>query len=159
MGITRRAGQRRQGSRCRATASTSREGPMTAGGPPLAALWPIHELTPLPTASRWRFAVVAVAPTGRISLPVAARDVLEVTHVGRTVHATGRRAGLILRLDGIGRPLAVDGRGRLTLPVWLRHATHGAGTALLAAAIDAPLVLVASTSLLDAVADAMVGER
>jgi hypothetical protein len=56
--------------------------------------------------------------------------------------------------------MVVDGRGRLSLPVWWRPACVPAGVVAVAARVgQCPLVLLAPTGVLDALADALVGER
>jgi hypothetical protein len=67
----------------------------------------------------------------------------------------------VLRGGGGGRAVALDGRGRIVVPRWLRAAAEpdeallvGTGTAK-----DGPVVLLAPVRLLGGFADALVGER
>jgi DNA-binding transcriptional regulator/RsmH inhibitor MraZ len=59
-------------------------------------------------------------------------------------------AMLVLHDHGAGASLAIDGRGRLILPAWLRAASRSSGSVLVAArAATVPAVVLAPTDLLD----------
>ena len=98
---------------------------------------------------QWQHWVVAVEPTGRITLPSAARQALGS---GSCVQAVTRESMLVLhRRDG-GANLAIDRRGRLILPAWLRTPARSSGSVLVAArAVGTPAVVVAPTGVLEAI--------
>ena len=78
-----------------------------------------------------------------------------------SLRASTRGEVVVLRCDGPGRPVAVDERGRLIVPRWLRDATGGDGSLLVGSRTghDAePVVLLAPTRLLAGAAEALVGE-
>lgn len=112
---------------------------------PRLALPALRERPASSRPSRWRHWIVAVEPTGRITVPAPAREVLRVN----AVHAVTRGSALILRAEGIGAPVAVDRRGRLALPAWLRRASAPAHAVLVAAGRDDATVVVAPASVLD----------
>jgi hypothetical protein len=110
--------------------------------------------------SQWSWAICRVEAQGRLRLPPAARAVLDVADGESTVvRAFVNRVALVLRREGNGAVLAVDGRGRLPLPVWLRHTAPG-GLAVVGAQADpvCPVVVVGSTRILDGLGDVLVGE-
>jgi hypothetical protein len=98
--------------------------------------------------SQWQHWIVAVEPTGRITLPSGARQVLGY---GSYVQAVTREGMLVLhRRDG-GASLAIDRRGRLILPAWLRTPARSSGSVLVATrAVGTPAV-VGPTGVLDAI--------
>lgn len=102
---------------------------------------------------RWSWAVAELPGTGRLRLPDVAREVLDYTD-GGLVSALAHGDVLIVRpLEGTGRRLRVDGRGRIYVPRWLR--SHDG---LLIGALRAErLVLVAPSRVLDAVGDRLLG--
>jgi hypothetical protein len=98
-------------------------------------------------APQWRYQVVAVEQSGRITLPPEARHVLGT---GSFALAATRGAMLVLHDHGAGASLAIDGRGRFILPAWLRAASRSSGSMLVAArAATLPAVALAPTDLLD----------
>ena len=121
----------------------------------------LRQLTDLgghdPDPPDWVWAVARLELNGRLLLPVEARHALRAGARGHG-DAIGRchGAALVLRSAGHGRPLAIDGRGRLYVPVWLRRSplpcllvgTHAA----------ASVVVVAPASVLDGLGDQLVGE-
>jgi DNA-binding transcriptional regulator/RsmH inhibitor MraZ len=121
-----------------------------------AALRQLHDLGPGPDEPRWRWAVVRVEPTGRIILPAAAREILGV---GGTVRGTCNRVASLLRPDGAGAEVAIDGRGRVRLPAWPRTAAGVTGSVVVGSGPDLALVVVAPTDVLDGLGDLLVGGR
>jgi hypothetical protein len=93
-------------------------------------------------------------------MPTGARERIG-GRAGALVPAICRGRTLVLRPGGPGAPIAVDGRGRFALPAWLRRAAVPDGSVLLAASrAGSPVVLVAPTACVDALADALAeGER
>ncbi|MDZ7676241.1 MAG: hypothetical protein U5K30_14385 [Acidimicrobiales bacterium] len=86
----------------------------------------LPELTGPPvTGSPWRWSAAEPEPSGRLSLPTAARRVLVGDVAGaHEVSGVVRGDTLVLRTQaGNGRAMTVDGRGRIYLPVWLRRHT------------------------------------
>jgi hypothetical protein len=110
-------------------------------------------------AGRWSFAIVTIERTGRVVLPAAARAALD----GRgSLRLSARGEVALLRDGGGGRAAAVDSRGRLVVPCWLRDAAEPDGSLLVGTGTDhdgGPVVLFALPRLLDGFADSMVGER
>jgi hypothetical protein len=107
----------------------------------------------------WRWWIVALQPPGRVTLPAAARHMLGAAAGGATVRALWRDVALVVRLAGPGRSMAVDDRGRVVVPVWLRRAAAPSGTVLVGAwPGPAPVVVVAATGVLDGFGDDLVGE-
>jgi bifunctional DNA-binding transcriptional regulator/antitoxin component of YhaV-PrlF toxin-antitoxin module len=98
---------------------------------------------------QWQHWIVAVESTGRITLPSAARQALGS---GSCAQAVIREGMLVLhRRDG-GASLAIDRRGRLILPAWLRTPALSPGSVLVAArAVGIPAVVVAPTGVLEAI--------
>ena len=116
---------------------------------------------------RWRHWIVAVEPIGRVTLPVEARAVLHADgaadglggDAAGDVRALCRDLALVLRGDGAGASLTVDGRGRLFLPAWLRQATVSSGSVLVAfRCVEQPMVVLRATGVLDALVDGVAGE-
>ena len=96
---------------------------------------------------QWRHWVVGVEPTGRITLPPGARQVLGSES---SAQAVSRGGMLVLHRGGVGASLPIDGRGRLILPAWLRGAARSSGSVLVAArAASTPAVVLATTDLLE----------
>lgn len=109
-------------------------------------------------AERWSFAVVALERAGRVRLPPAARAA-----VGEcaSLRASTRGDVVVLRGGGAGRPVMIDGRGRLVVPCWLRDAAGPAASLLIGTRTepdDEPIVLLAPPRLLAGFADALMGE-
>ena len=98
---------------------------------------------------QWQHWIVAVESTGRIALPSAARQVLGS---GSSVQAATREGMLVLHQRDGGASLAIDRRGRLILPAWLRTPALSPGSVLVAArAGGTPAVVVAPTGVLEAI--------
>ena len=98
---------------------------------------------------QWQHWIVAVESTGRIALPSAARQVLGS---GSSVQAATREGMLVLHQRDGGASLAIDRRGRIILPAWLRTPARSSGSLLVAArAIDTPAVVVAPTDVLEGI--------
>jgi hypothetical protein len=56
--------------------------------------------------------------------------------------------------------MAVDGRGRVVVPMWLRRAAAPSSSVLVGVRRgEAPMVVVAPTGVLDGLAEGLVGER
>jgi len=101
------------------------------------------------SVSPWQHWIVAVEPTGRIALPSRARQVLGS---GSCAEAITREGMLVLHLRDGGASLAIDRRGRLILPAWLRTPALSPGSVLVAArAVGTPAVVVAPTGVLEAI--------
>ena len=120
------------------------------------ALRQLPELGCDPPEPRWRWAVVRVELTSRIVLPADAREVL-----GTAVAVRGwcNRVALVITPDGPGAEVAIDGRGRLRLPTWLRDGEHAAGGVLVGTRNDPAAVVVAPTGVLDAVGNLLLEGR
>ena len=100
-------------------------------------------------APQWQHWIVAVEPTGRITLPSAARQALGS---GSCAQAVIREGMLVLHQSDGGASLAIDRRGRLILPAWLRTPALSPGSVLVAArAVGTPAVVVAPTGVLEAI--------
>ena len=98
---------------------------------------------------QWQHWIIAVEPTGRIALPSGARQVLGS---GSCAEAITREGMLVLHLRDGGASLAIDRRGRLILPAWLRTPARSSGSVLVAArAAGIPAIVVAPTGVLEAI--------
>lgn len=121
----------------------------------------LRQLTDLgghePYPPDWVWAVARLELSGRLLLPVEARDALRAGARGHG-DAIGmcHGAALVLRSSGHGRPLAIDGRGRLYVPVWLRRTQ--VSCLLVGTHAAASVVVVAPVSVLDGLGDQLVGE-
>jgi hypothetical protein len=105
---------------------------------------------------QWRHWVVGVEPTGRITLPPGARQVLGSEP---SVQAVSRAGVLVLHRAGVGASMPIDARGRLILPAWLRGAARSSGSVLVAArAASVPAVVLATTDLLEELVSHVVAE-
>jgi hypothetical protein len=120
------------------------------------ALRQLHDLGPSLRDARWRWAVARVEPTSRVVLRAEARAVLGMA---RTAWGACNRVAFLLRPDGPGAEVAIDGRGRVRLPAWLRAAAHATGGVLVGSRPEPAVVVVAPTSVLDGVGALLVGER
>jgi DNA-binding transcriptional regulator/RsmH inhibitor MraZ len=108
------------------------------------------------TAPQWRYQDVAVEQSGRITLPPEARHVLGTESFAL---AATRGGMLVLHDHGAGASLAIDGRGRLILPAWLRAASRSSGSVLVAArAAGLPAVVLAPADVLDGLLSHVVAE-
>jgi hypothetical protein len=87
---------------------------------------------PPPSSKRWSWAVVGVDPGGRVRLPPPARRALGAETGGVIARAAARGAVLVVQEsgDGAGVQVAVDGRGRMSLPEWWRRACAGGACAV-----------------------------
>jgi hypothetical protein len=109
---------------------------------------------------RWSFAIVTLDGHGRLTLPAPARALLKPPgwlRVATLGDAVVMRAGA-----GPGRVTHLDQRGRLSVPVWLRHAASPTSTVLVvtgAGSDGEPLVMLAAPRVLAGLADTLVGER
>jgi bifunctional DNA-binding transcriptional regulator/antitoxin component of YhaV-PrlF toxin-antitoxin module len=102
---------------------------------------------------------VALQPPGRVTLPAAARQVLGAAGGGAKVRGLWWDVALVVRPAGPGRSMAVDGRGRLVVPVWLRQAVDPSASVLVGVrAAVAPIVVVAPTRVLDRLGEILAGE-
>jgi bifunctional DNA-binding transcriptional regulator/antitoxin component of YhaV-PrlF toxin-antitoxin module len=107
---------------------------------------------------RWSFAIVTIERAGRVTLPAVVRTAIE----GARLRLSSRGEVALLRSGGGGRPAAVDGRGRVVVPCWLRDAADPEGRLLVGIGTGhdrEPIVLFAPLRLLWGFADAMVGDR
>jgi DNA-binding transcriptional regulator/RsmH inhibitor MraZ len=90
-----------------------------------------------------------VEPSGRITLPSGARQALGS---GSWSQAVIREGMLVLHQSDGGASLAIDRRGRIILPAWLRTPARSSGSVLVAArAVGTPAVVVASTAVLEGI--------
>ena len=122
------------------------------------ALRQLADLGHQPDRPRWSWAIARLEPTGRLVLPVEARHALGVRAGHRTpLRGICQRVALVVRTDGSGALMAVDGRGRLLVPTWLRKGT--AAAVVVGTRHDEPIVVVAPTAVLDALGDVLSGER
>jgi bifunctional DNA-binding transcriptional regulator/antitoxin component of YhaV-PrlF toxin-antitoxin module len=120
------------------------------------ALRQLDDLGHEPPPPRWHWAVAKLQPIGRIALPVPACQALGwLPGVTVEVRGLSRRLALVLRRDGAGAVLSVDGRGRLYLPVGMRRTD----AVLIGTQIDRSLVIVAPVEVLDGIGDLLVGDR
>lgn len=103
---------------------------------------------------RWDWAIARLEPTGRLLLPVEACRALAATS-GAEVRGVCHATVLVLTPGGGGRRLTIDARRRLYVPVWVRR---GHDTTLVVGTQRAnPIVVVASTELLDPIGNQMAG--
>jgi len=108
-----------------------------------------------PSRGRWSWAIVGLERIGRVRLPAPAIEVLGVS-AGGEVWARSSRLALIVRTQGPGAAVAVDGRGRMFLPVWLRQAA-GPARQLLVGTEAAQGLVVAAVGVLDGIGDPVGG--
>lgn len=87
---------------------------------------------------------------GRIVLPQHARAVLAHSPEDPEIRGRCSRVAWLLAKAGTGAQVAVDDRGRLYLPAWLRQACATGAVGTLS---GDSAVLVASTGLLDGLGD------
>jgi len=108
----------------------------------------------------WGWTTVRVESTGRIILPVGARDALGVGGEGAVAYATCNRVALVLRSKPPGAEFSVDSRGRVLLPTWLRSPADAAGSVVVVGTrIGVPAVVAAPASVLDGLGDLLTGDR
>lgn len=121
------------------------------------ALRQLADLDADPDPLRWAWAIARVEATGRIVLPAEARAALGA-RVGERLTVAGicNRVALVVRTDGPGAPLSVDGRGRLRVPAWLRRGDVAA--MLVGTHRAAATVMVAPATVLDGLGDVLAGE-
>ena len=116
---------------------------------PRATLSPLREWEGDRPVPKWQHWIIAVEPTGRITLPSGSRQVLGS---GSCAQAVTREGTLVLHLRDGGASLAIDRRGRLILPAWLRTPARSSGSVLVAArAAGKPAVVVAPTDVLEGI--------
>jgi hypothetical protein len=120
------------------------------------ALRQLGDLGSGPPEPKWRWAVVRVEPTSRVVLPAQARALLGVAGA---IHGSCNRVAFLLTPDGPGAEVAIDGRGRVRLPAWLRAAAQAADGVLVGTRSDPALVVVAPVGVLDPVGDLLAGNR
>lgn len=108
---------------------------------------------------RWSFAIVRIERCGRVMLPAAARLAIQ----GRaSMRVSSRSEVALLRCGGAGRPVAIDQRGRVVVPCWLRDAADPERSLLVGTGTGhdgEPVVLLSPPRVLCGLADAMVGDR
>lgn len=106
--------------------------------------------------SPWRWSGAEPEPSGRLTLPPTARRALVANATG-AVDVSGVLRGdtLVLRASlGAGRAMAVDGRGRIYLPQWLRrHPRFLVGTN---DEDEKPAVVVVPAVVFDAIGDRLL---
>jgi len=120
------------------------------------ALRQLTDLGDEPEPPRWSWAIAGLEQTGRIRLPTTAQDVLEVGS-GGSVRGRSSRLALVLAKEAPGAAMAVDGRGRLYVPVWLRQAAAESRALLVGTHIDPAVVVVAGVGVLDGIGDLLAG--
>lgn len=121
-----------------------------------SALRQLGEVHTDPGPSRWEWSIATPDPQGRLRLPAEARTALDLAAGHRhELRGVCHRAGLVARLTGSGGLVVVDGRGRLTLPTWLRREDQRA--LLIGTATDVPLLVVAPVAALAALGDLLTG--
>ena len=120
------------------------------------ALCQLADLGRDPDPSRWGWAIATPDPEGRLRLPTAALRAVGIER-GQAGQRRGlcHRVGLVVRAEGTGTPLAVDRRGRITLPTALRHLTER--TLVIGADFDRALLVIAPTTALDGLGDLLTG--
>jgi hypothetical protein len=127
--------------------------------PTSTALRQLADLGQDPDPLRWHWAIARLEPTGRLVLPAEARTALGATTGQPTpVRGVCNRVALVLRASGAGTAIAVDGRGRLRLPTWLRRANHRSGSLLVGTRRGSPLVVIAPAGVLDGPGGMVTGE-
>lgn len=107
-----------------------------------------------PDPPGWAWAVVTPERNGRLGLPAVACGALGAS-VGAAVRVVGICQGvaLVLRRSGAGRPVTVDRRGRVYLPVGMRHVD----TALLVGAHRGnDVVVIVAVTVLERLGDVLV---
>lgn len=121
------------------------------------ALGQLADLVYEPDPPTWDWAVSRLEPGGRLLVPIEARAALGARSGSRAdVWGLCRGVTLLLSVEGRGRRITVDGRGRLYVPAWLRP---GARTWLLVGSrAAASIVVVAPLSVLDGLGDRLAGE-
>lgn len=109
-----------------------------------------------PPPRRWSWAIARLESTGRIVLPPEARRALG-SPPGHSVDMRVRysRLALVLRPDGPGATLSVDGRCRLYLPVSSRRGD----SVLIGTRTEVPLAMVAPVEVLDSIGGVLAGDR
>lgn len=110
-----------------------------------------------PLAARSQHEVVGLEVMGRVRLPSGAALLAESTE---PVRATSRGVAMVLRRGGVGAAVRVDERRRLgPLPAWFRRLCEPSGSVLVAIGRpDTSVVVMAPTSVLDALVDRVAGE-
>lgn len=120
------------------------------------ALRQLADLGRDPDPSRWGWSIATPDPRGRLRPPTAALRAVGIERRQAVERrGIGHRVGLVVRSDGAGTPLAVDRRGRLTLPTALRHLTER--TLVIGADVDRALLVIAPTTALDGLGDLLTG--
>lgn len=107
-------------------------------------------------ASTWHWSRADPEPSGRLALPPVARRALAGDADGAVeVSGVVRGDTLVLRHDlAVGRAIAVDGRGRIYLPQWLRrHPSFLVGTHT---DDDGAAVVVVPATLFDTIGDRLL---
>jgi hypothetical protein len=120
------------------------------------ALRQLADLGDEPAGPRWSWAIVGLERIGRIRLPGPAMEALAVDG-GGVVRVRSTRSALVVRPEGPGARAMVDGRGRMYVPVWLRHAAAGSRMLLVGAQVERGLVVVAAVGVLDGIGDLLAG--
>jgi DNA-binding transcriptional regulator/RsmH inhibitor MraZ len=111
---------------------------------------------PAPLEHRRTAVARPVEQSGRITLPPEARHVFGTQSFAL---AATRGGMLVLHDHGAGASLAIDGRGRLLLPAWLRAASRSSGSVPVAArAAGLPAVVLTPTDVLDDLLSHVVAE-
>lgn len=104
----------------------------------------------------WDWAVVRLESCGRLRLPVEARAALGAGALGGDLRGVCHRDVLGLSAARGGRPMPIDGRGRLYVPAWLRQ--RSVPWLLIGANPADSTVVVAPTSVLDSLGNQLLGD-
>jgi hypothetical protein len=120
------------------------------------ALRQLADLGDDPAPPRWSWAIAALERIGRVRLPAPAIQALGVS-TGGEVWVRSSRLALVLEAKGPGAKVAVDGRGRMFVPVWLRQAAEPARQLLVGTPAAQGLVVVAAVGVLDGIGDLLAG--
>jgi hypothetical protein len=99
---------------------------------------------------------VGLERIGRVRLPAPAIHVLSVS-AGGEVWARSSRLALVVSTEEPGATIAVDGRGRMFVPVWLRQAAGSSRQLLVGTNVTQGLVVVAGVGVLDGIGELLAG--
>lgn len=118
------------------------------------ALRTLADLTAAPPQRRWQWSIGRLDGAGRVSIGQSAVDALGPRPLTTRWH---HLALLVEPADGspTTRTVLVDGRGRLTVPVWLRRRQP---EVLVGLEVEGPVLLVAPVEVLDRLGDVLAGD-
>jgi hypothetical protein len=118
------------------------------------ALRTLADLTAAPPQRRWSWSIGRLDDAGRVSI---GRDAVDALAPGPLTMSWHHLALLVEPADGSAAtaPVVVDGRGRLTVPVWLRRRQP---EVLVGLDTIGPRLLVAPVEVLDRLGDVLAGD-